>query len=139
MPRTIQSIVDDFDLLDDWEDKYRYVIELGRELPDLPDAEKSEANRVNGCVSQVWLVAEAGYDEDVISFRGDSDAHIVRGLVAIMISALSGRRAGEIVAFDAEGLFRQIGLDSHLTPQRSNGLRAMVDRMKAEAGGRLAA
>ena len=140
MPRTIQSIIDDFDLLDDWEDKYRYVIELGRELPDMPDAEKSEANKVNGCVSQVWLVAEAGHhQDDTVSFRGDSDAHIVRGLVAIMISALSGRRAQEVVAFDAEGLFRRIGLDSHLTPQRSNGLRAMVDRMKSEAGGRRAA
>lgn len=140
MSRTIQSIIDDFDLLDDWEDKYRYVIELGRELPDLPDAEKIDANKVNGCVSQVWLVAETTREDgNVIAFRGDSDAHIVRGLVAIMISALSARPADEIVGFDAEDLFKRIGLDSHLTPQRSNGLRAMVDRMKAEAGLRRAA
>lgn len=138
MTRSIQSIIDDFDLLEDWEDKYRYVIELGRELPDMPDEEKTEANKVNGCVSQVWLATEPDEDERIV-FRGDSDAHIVRGLVAIMISALSGRRAEEIVGYDAEGLFRQIGLDSHLTPQRSNGLRAMVERMKTEAGRRRAA
>ena len=140
MTRSIQSIIEDFDLLDDWEDKYRYVIELGRELDDLPDDEKTAANKVNGCVSQVWLVAEAEDENGTrITFRGDSDAHIVRGLVAIMISALSGRPADEIAGYDAEGLFKQIGLDSHLTPQRSNGLRAMVDRMKAEASGRMAA
>jgi len=140
MSRSLQSIIEDFELLDDWEDKYRYVIELGRELPDMPEAEKTDANKVNGCVSQVWLVAETeDGDGKTVTFRGDSDAHIVRGLVAIMISALSGRPAEEVVGYDAEGLFRQIGLDSHLTPQRSNGLRAMVDRMKTEASGRIAA
>lgn len=140
MPRTIESIIDDFELLDDWEDKYRYVIELGRELPGLADADKIDVNKVNGCVSQVWLVAEeSNQDGQAVIFHGDSDAHIVRGLVAIMISALSGRDAEEIVAYDTEGLFKRIGLDSHLTPQRSNGLRSMVDRMKAEAGGLLAA
>ncbi|WP_306118148.1 MULTISPECIES: SufE family protein [unclassified Roseitalea] len=137
MARDIDAIIDDFDLLEDWEDKYRYVIELGRELPELTDEERSEANRVQGCVSQVWLVAdrlngsEAG--EHRVGFRADSDAHIVRGLASIMVSALSGKPAGEIIDFDAEALFRRIGLDSHLTPQRSNGLRSMVDRMKAEA------
>jgi len=140
MSRSLQSIIEDFELLDDWEDKYRYVIELGRELPDMPEAEKTDANKVNGCVSQVWLVAETeNGDGKTVTFRGDSDAHIVRGLVAIMISALSGQPAEEVVGYDAEGLFRQIGLDSHLTPQRSNGLRAMVDRMKTEASGRIAA
>ncbi|QBK30074.1 SufE family protein [Roseitalea porphyridii] len=140
MSRSLQSIIEDFELLDDWEDKYRYVIELGRELPDMPETEKTDANKVNGCVSQVWLVAETeDGDGKTVTFRGDSDAHIVRGLVAIMISALSGRPAEEVVRYDAEGLFRQIGLDSHLTPQRSNGLRAMVDRMKTEASGRIAA
>lgn len=138
MTRAIEAIIDDFDLLDDWEDKYRYVIELGRELPDMDDSEKTAGNKVNGCVSQVWVIAEPGEDE-MLRFRGDSDAHIVRGLVAIMISALSGRPTQDIVAFDAEQLFKRIGLDSHLTPQRSNGLRSMVDRMKAEAAGMAAA
>ncbi len=132
MARDLQSIIDDFDLLDDWEDKYRYVIELGRELPDLPEADRNAANKVNGCVSQVWVVADAA-DTGIITFRGDSDAHIVRGLVAIMLAALSGKPAHDIVTFDAEGLFKQMGLDGHLTPQRSNGLRAMVQRMKSEA------
>lgn len=140
MTRRLESIIDDFDLLDDWEDKYRYVIELGRELPAMPDDDKNDNNRVHGCVSQVWLVANAGNDNGpTVAFRGDSDAHIVRGLVAIMLAALSGKRAEEIVAFDAEALFRRIGLDSHLSPQRSNGLRAMVDRMKAEAAAHRAA
>ena len=132
MRRTVQSIIDDFDLLDDWEDKYRFVIELGRELPELPASERNEANRVHGCVSQVWVVTDAD-DAGIITFRGDSDAHIVRGLVAIMLTALSGHGPDEIVAFDAESLFQRMGLDTHLTPQRSNGLRAMVKRMKSEA------
>lgn len=130
----IDTIIDDFAFLDDWEDKYRYVIELGRSLPDMPDAEKSAANKVHGCVSQVWLVpsVEDG-DDPVVRFRGDSDAHIVRGLVAIMIAAMSGRRASEIDAFDARELMKTLGLEENLTPQRSNGLRAMVARMKDEA------
>jgi len=138
MTRAIEAIIDDFDLLDDWEDKYRYVIELGRELPDMDDSEKTAGNKVNGCVSQVWVVAEPS-EGATLTFRGDSDAHIVRGLVAIMISALSGKPSQDIVAFDAERLFKRIGLDSHLTPQRSNGLRSMVERMKAEAAGMAAA
>ncbi|MBO6637910.1 MAG: SufE family protein [Roseitalea sp.] len=138
MTRSIDAIIDDFDLLDDWEDKYRYVIELGRELPDMADGEKTAGNKVNGCVSQVWVVAEPGED-GTLRFRGDSDAHIVRGLVAVMISAMSGRPPAQVVAFDAENLFKRIGLDSHLTPQRSNGLRAMVERMKAQAGAMTAA
>lgn len=134
MTRVIDDIVDDFDLLEDWEDRYRYVIELGRELPEMPDVDKTDQNKVNGCVSQVWLVAEMPADtSENIVFRGDSDAHIVRGLVAIMISALSGKPADAIIAYDTEALFKRIGLDSHLTPQRSNGLRAMVDRMKLAA------
>ena len=130
----LATIIDDFAFLDDWEDKYRYVIELGRELPDLPDTEKVADYKVNGCVSQVWLVPSVGEGSDpVITFRGDSDAHIVRGLVAIMIAAMSGRKASEIEAFDAPGLLSSLGLQDNLTPQRSNGLRAMVARMKDEA------
>lgn len=134
MTASIETIADDFAFLDDWEDKYRYVIELGRALPDLADSERTAANKVNGCVSQVWLVTEVGDGEDpVVTFRGDSDAHIVRGLVAIMISAMSGRKASDIQAFDAEALLKSLGLEDNLTPQRSNGLRAMVARMKDDA------
>ena len=134
MVPAIETIIDDFAFLDDWEDKYRYVIELGRSLSDLPEAEKTAANKVNGCVSQVWLVTEVEDGADpVVTFRGDSDAHIVRGLVAIMISAMSGRKASEIQALDAAALMKSLGLEDNLTPQRSNGLRAMVARMKDDA------
>ncbi len=130
----LDTIIDDFEFLDDWEDKYRYVIEIGKSLPDLPDAEKTAENKVHGCVSQVWLKSsvEEG-DDPVVTFQGDSDAHIVRGLVAIMIAAMSGRKASEIAAFDAAALLKTLGLEDNLTPQRSNGLRAMVARMKDEA------
>lgn len=130
----LDTIIEDFEFLDDWEDKYRYVIEIGRSLPDLPETEKTAENKVHGCVSQVWLVSsvESG-DDPVVRFQGDSDAHIVRGLVAIMIAAMSGRKASEISAFDAAALLKTLGLEDNLTPQRSNGLRAMVARMKDEA------
>lgn len=130
---TIDTIRDDFAFLDEWEDKYRYVIELGEQLPPFPDAARDAAHKVQGCVSQVWLLPKRGRDADpVITFLGDSDAHIVRGLVAIMLALFSGRRASEIVATDAEALMRSLGLDEHLTPQRANGLRAMVKRIKQE-------
>ena len=132
---SLDQIRDDFAFLDDWEDRYRYVIELGRDLEPLSDAERSPENKVQGCVSQVWLVcAKDGPASDpVLHFRGDSDAHIVKGLVAIALSALSGRQASEIEAFDAVSLFEELGLVEHLTPQRANGLRAMVARIKGEA------
>jgi cysteine desulfuration protein SufE len=131
---SLETITDDFAFLDDWEDKYRYVIEIGKSLPDMPESEKTAANKVNGCVSQVWLATSTGDGSDpVVTFRGDSDAHIVRGLVAIMIAALSGRKASEIGSFDAAELLKSLGLEDNLTPQRSNGLRAMVARMKEEA------
>ncbi|WP_425419014.1 SufE family protein [Oricola indica] len=131
---SLETITDDFAFLDDWEDKYRYVIEIGKSLPDMPESEKTAANKVNGCVSQVWLATSTGDGSDpVVTFRGDSDAHIVRGLVAIMIAALSGRKASEIGSFDAAELLKLLGLEDNLTPQRSNGLRAMVARMKEEA------
>lgn len=134
MTATLASICDDFAFLDDWEERYRYIIELGATLPPFPDAARDEAHRVRGCVSQVWLVTERGVGKDpVMTFRGDSDAHIVRGLVAIMLAVFSGRRASEILSADAEGVMRQLGLDEHLTPQRANGLRAMVRRIREEA------
>lgn len=135
---TIDSIREDFAFLDEWEDRYRYVIDLGRELPPISDAEHNDANKVQGCVSQVWLVTDAGPGPDpVMTFRADSDAHIVRGLVAIMIALHTGRRASEILATDAEGTLRDLGLDEHLTPQRANGVRAMIARIRREAESRL--
>ena len=131
---SIDAIREDFTFLDDWEDKYRYVIELGEALPPFPDHERNPANKVPGCVSQVWLTTEQGPGADpVISFQGDSDAHIVRGLVAIMLALFSGRSASEIQATDAEATLKGLGLDEHLSPQRANGLRSMVKRIKRDA------
>lgn len=131
---TIEAIRDDFTFLDDWEERYRYIIELGNDLPPYPDSARDDRHKVRGCVSQVWLDTERGPGPDpVITFRGDSDAHIVRGLVAIMLTLYSGRRASEIIRIDAEELMQQLGLVEHLTPQRSNGLRAMVRRIQEEA------
>ncbi len=136
---TIDQIIDDFELLDDWEDRYRYVIELGKALDPLPEAQRTEANRVRGCASQVWLVTARGPDrgeiggEPVLHFAGDSDALIVRGLVAIAITLFDGKSASEILATDANALFERLGLKAHLTAQRSNGLRSLVDRIKSDA------
>lgn len=131
---TIDTIRDDFAFLDDWEDRYRYVIDLGEALPAYPESARDAAHKVPGCVSQVWL--NTGYGDGVdplLTFEGDSDAHIVRGLVAILLALYSGRRASEIVRTDAELTLRELGLDEHLTPQRSNGLRSMVKRIKHDA------
>jgi cysteine desulfuration protein SufE len=136
----IDEIIGNFELLDEWEDRYRYLIELGRTLAPLPEEAHSEANKVRGCASQVWLetsIARGG-DGPVLNFRGDSDAHIVRGLVALVLALYSGRGARDIVATDAMPLFSRLGLAQHLTPQRANGLRAMVERIKAEARAALA-
>ncbi len=131
---TIEAILDDFAFLDDWEDRYRYVIELGRSLEPLPEEARSPANKVEGCVSQVWLETRSTGDGDpVIEFRGDSDAHIVRGLIAILFALYSGKRASDILSTDANEVFARLGLREHLTPQRSNGLTAMIERMRAEA------
>jgi cysteine desulfuration protein SufE len=134
---TLENILADFRLLDDWEDRYRYVIELGRALPPLPEAKRTEANKVRGCASQVWLVTafDAGGAGAAprLSFKGDSDAHIVRGLIAILFAIYSGRRADEIVRIDAQGVFRRLGLAEHLTPQRSNGFASMVERICTDA------
>jgi len=133
---TLEDIVGNFEFLDDWEDRYRYVIELGRSLDEMPDGDKTDANKVQGCVSQVWLTYEVDRtvpDDPVLTFKGDSDAHIVRGLVAIMLAACSGKKASEILALDENALFNELGLIEHLTPQRANGLRSMVKRIKQEA------
>jgi len=136
----IAQIVEDFDLLDEWEDRYRYVIDLGRDLPPFPESARTPQNKVQGCVSQVWLETRRGSEPDpVITYLGDSDAHIVRGLVAIMLALYSGRRASEIAKTDAEQVLKRLGLDEHLTPQRSNGLRAMVKRIRNDAAAALTA
>lgn len=133
LPDAVAALEADFALLDDWEDRYGYVIELGKALAPLPDALKSEQNRVRGCVSQVWLNAEASGAPARLWFQGESDSHLVRGLVAVMIGLLSGRTAAEIAALDAEALLRRLGFSEALTPQRSNGLRALIARMQARA------
>jgi cysteine desulfuration protein SufE len=133
---SIDDIRGDFAFLDDWEDKYRYVIDLGRTLEPLDAASHNEANKVRGCVSQVWLErgdSRNGAGETTLIYRGDSDSHLVRGLVAIAIALFSGRTAREVLATDALGVFRELGLEQHLTPQRSNGVRAMVERIRADA------
>jgi len=136
----IDDIVENFTLLDEWDDRYRYVIELGRALPPLPENAHTDANKVQGCASQVWLLSHVdpdGAKGPVMTFEGDSDAHIVRGLVAILIALYSGKGAREILATDALALFDRIGLRENLTPQRSNGLRSMVERIHAEAAAAL--
>lgn len=130
----IEQIVDDFAFLDEWEDRYRYIIELGKALPDMEDVKKTAESKVQGCASQVWLISTAGQGDDpVITFEGDSDAHIVRGLVAIVLAIYSGRKASEIASTDAQDVFGKIGLMEHLSAQRANGLRSMVRRIKDEA------
>jgi cysteine desulfuration protein SufE len=132
---TIDEIVENFSLLDDWDDRYRYLIELGRMLAPLPDTARTEVTKVRGCTSQVWLstAVEDKGGEPVLTFIGDSDAHIVRGLVAILLALYSGQPASHIVATDAVALFDKLSLREHLTPQRSNGFRSMVDRIQTEA------
>src|ERR1700692_4448480 len=137
----IAEIIDNFLLLDEWDDRYRYLIALGRDLPPLATEAHNEANKVRGCASQVWLdtsVRPNGAGGPVLSFVGDSDAHIVRGLIALLFAAYSGRSAKDILATDAVALFEKMGLREHLTPQRSNGFRAMVDRIHSDARAALA-
>ena len=137
----IDEIVDNFSLLDEWDDRYRYVIELGRSLGALPERERTEANRVQGCASQVWLATTVHSNErggPVLTFSGDSDAHIVRGLIAILFAIFSGKRAADILSTDAIALFERLGLREHLTPQRSNGFRSMMERIRADARAALA-
>ncbi len=134
MAPTIDTIRDDFELLDEWEDRYRYVIELGDTLEPFPDSDRAPQNKVPGCVSQVWLTTETGDGADpVMTFHGDSDAHIVRGLVAIMLALFSKQKASTILETDAEAVLKTLGLDEHLSQQRANGLRSMVKRIKRDA------
>jgi cysteine desulfuration protein SufE len=132
---SVDQIISDFEFLDDWEDRYRYIIDLGRALPHLPDVERTAENKVRGCASQVWLSTRIDRHDGPARFHfvGDSDALIVRGLVAIVIALFNGKSADEILATDAEATFGKLDLRAHLTAQRSNGLRALVDRIRADA------
>jgi cysteine desulfuration protein SufE len=138
---TIDEINENFALLDEWDDRYRYLIELGRMLPPLPEAARIDANKVQGCASQVWLTTDIkpGPSGPVLSFVGDSDAHIVRGLIAILFATYSQKPANDILATDALALFDRLGLREHLTPQRSNGLKSMVGRIRDDARNALVA
>jgi cysteine desulfuration protein SufE len=134
---SIERIIDDFGVLDSWDDRYRYVIELGRGLPQFPEVARTDRNKVQGCASQVWMISETRAAKNgggpVVEFQGDSDAHIVKGLIAILFALYSGKPAREILSLDPFSTFDKMGLREHLTPQRSNGLRSMVNRIRADA------
>lgn len=138
---SIQELIEDFSFLDDWEDRYRYVIELGKKLTPLTDDERNDETKVLGCTSQVWLVTaiETSANETKLSFRGDSDAHIVRGLIAILLVLYSEKSISEILTIEPREVFAQLGLNEHLSPQRSNGLFSMVGRIRADAAAAIAA
>ncbi|MFZ1106885.1 MAG: SufE family protein [Rhodomicrobium sp.] len=131
----IEELIDNFSFLDDWEDRYRYLIELGRALPPLEDSERNPQTKVRGCASQVWLISHAhGQGPDaILTLRGDSDAHIVRGLIAVLFALYSGQKAADILLIDEKAVLAKLGLNDHLTPQRSNGLASMVARIKNDA------
>ncbi|MEM1399704.1 MAG: SufE family protein [Pseudomonadota bacterium] len=130
----IEEIVETFDLLEDWDERYRLIIDMGRALPAMDEALKTAASKVEGCVSQVWLVSRTDEDDPQrLRFVADSDAHIVRGLIAMLLAAYDGKTGREIIALDADELFSRLGLDSHLSPNRRNGLGAMVARIRTEA------
>jgi cysteine desulfuration protein SufE len=139
---SIEQILDDFEVLDSWDDRYRYVIELGRALPPFPEPERIDRNKVQGCASQVWMVsatrpAKSG-GGPVVELQGDSDAHIVKGLIAILLALYSGQPAKKILETDAIELFNRLGLGEDLTPQRSNGFSSMVERIRLDAQAALA-
>ncbi len=131
----IDTIIADFDLLDDWEDRYRYVIELGRNLKAFPEAERTDANKVQGCTSQVWLTVSRNMSDrgQILHLLADSDAHIVRGLLTVILALFDGKTTDEILTTDADATFKTLGLAEHLTPQRSNGVKSIVERIRAEA------
>lgn len=136
MALNLDEIIENFNYLDEWEDRYRYLIELGRTLEPLEDAAHNDQNKVLGCASQVWLETRVATDPSgtpVLDLKGDSDAHIVRGLVALVLALYSGQTAPKILTTDAQGLFQSLGLSAHLTPQRTNGVRSMVERIKNDA------
>ena len=132
MSESFDDVVETFALLDDWDERYRFLIELGRERTGLPEELKTRETKVEGCVSQVWLVPETAADGR-LSFRGDSDAHIVKGLVALLLLLYGGKTPAEILAIDARAVLGRLDLEGHLSPSRANGLFAMVRRIRALA------
>lgn len=131
---SIEEIISNFEFLDDWDDRYKYLIELGNGLEPMHEALQNEQTKVQGCVSQVWIHAETETGPDpVLHFQGNSDAHIVRGLIAVVLAIFSGKTASQIVAVDQSAIFSQLQLSEHITPQRSNGLNSMVSRIKSIA------
>ncbi len=136
----IEEIIENFELLDDWDDRYKYLIELGAMLEPLGNEAKTAENKVQGCVSQVWVIcSKSSEDDPLLQFKGDSDAHIVRGLIAVAFATFSNKRASEILKIDEKQIFGRLGLSEHITPQRSNGLNSLVARMKAHANAAVAA
>lgn len=132
--QTINDLADDFALLPDWEERISHVIELARSLEPITDAERTEENRVRGCISRVWLVSERRDDApEKLYFRGDSDAHLVRGEIAMLLRIFSGRTPQEILSIDPKAVFERLGLKDALTAQRSNGLFSMMNRIQQEA------
>jgi len=133
-PGHIQDIIDDFSFMDDWEERYSHVIDLGKDLAPLTPEERNDLTRVKGCVSQVWLVKDPDNEQQGrLFYRGDSDAHIVKGLVAIMIAIFSGQKPEDILTIDINTIMKKIGLAEHLSAQRSNGLKAMIARIQHDA------
>jgi cysteine desulfuration protein SufE len=133
---SFETIAEDFAFLDEWEERYKYIIDLGRHLSPLSDGEHEDANKVRGCASQVWLVFDPPKNGRLY-FRGDSDAHIVKGLVAMMTALFSGKTFQEIIDLDPLAKLAEIDLTDHLTPQRANGLSSMIQRIKCEAKAQL--
>jgi cysteine desulfuration protein SufE len=131
LPENIQDMIDDFAFLTDWEDRYMHVIDMGKAMAPLEPSEKTDAHKVKGCVSQVWLVSEM--KDGALQFRGDSDAHIVKGLVAVVLVIFSGRTPAQILSLDALEILQKLDLSEHLSPQRSNGLKAMIERILTQA------
>jgi cysteine desulfuration protein SufE len=130
----LKELSEEFSFLDDWEERYRYVIDLGRALPPLDGSERVDIAKVRGCASQVWLVSSRDPETGLIHFKGESDAAIVQGLLAILLRLYSGRTASEILALDVATAFAELGLKDALTPQRSNGLKSMALRIQEVAG-----
>ena len=128
---TVSDLIENFTLFDDWEERYRYIIELGKDLPPMDEALKVPAHKVEGCTSQVWMVIHN--EEGVFTFLADSDAHIVKGLIAILMAAYYGQQLEDIATIDVESLFSKLGLDQHLSPNRRNGFFSMVERIRESA------
>ena len=130
------ELAENFELFDNWEDRYRYIIDLGRKLPPLPEEFKTDATKVRGCMSQVWMAPSPPTgDSNKFSFAADSDAHIVKGLIAVLGILFSNKTTADITQIDTDGAFRQLGLDQHLSPTRRNGLISMVAKIKEYASG----